>query len=106
MSGAGLVQLAVLALAVFAVLVAGVVAVAYPRLRGRLQRLPAWTRANALSALAALPALGSVALVGLCFLPSLLGIVWPGLDHCPHHHAGHPHFCVVHLPAGAGSAAG
>ncbi len=106
MSGAGLLQLAALALVAFATLVAGVVAVAYPRARGRLDRLPARSRADVLAALAAAPVVGSVALLGLCFLPSLLGAVWPGLDHCPDHHAGHPHFCVLHLPTGAGSAAG
>jgi Zn-dependent protease with chaperone function len=105
-SGAGLIQLAVLALAAFAALLAGLVAVAYPRVGARVERLPAGARADVLAALAAAPMLGSVALRGLCFLPSLVGAVWPGFDHCPHHHAGHPHFCVVHLPDGAGSVAG
>ena len=106
MSAAGLVQLATLALLAFALLSALVVALCYPSLRGNLMRLDARSRATALTALAAAPALGAATLVVLCFLPSLLGAIWPALDHCQAHHVGHPHFCLAHLPPGAGGVAG
>ena len=103
MKAVGVIQLVVLAMAVFAVFVAIVSATVYPHLRQRLMRAEPARRTRALLALSVLPAVAAVGLTALCFLPSTLGTLWPDFDHCPHHGNEHPHFCLVHLPLSSGS---
>lgn len=106
MRAAGLIQLGGLAAGLFAMVAAVAVAAAYPHLRRRLGRVAPAERARWVLAVCALPAASAVGLTALCFLPSAFDALWPGLDHCPHHVDGHPHFCLVHLPLTPGSVAG
>ena len=50
------------------------------------------------------PVLGITGIVSVT-LPSLLGLVWPALDHCLIH-GGHSHLCFVHGSLHAGHALG
>lgn len=63
------------------------------------RRAPA-AQARALTGLAVAPvALGLLA-AGLCFVPGLVGLVWPALDHCLYHgHGDHPALCALHFEA-------
>ncbi len=106
MKAAGLIQLGVLAAVLFAMVAAVAVATTYPRMRRRLARAAPAERARSVLALCLLPVASAVGLSALCFLPSAFDALWPGFDHCPHHGAGHPHLCLVHLPLTAGSVAG
>jgi Zn-dependent protease with chaperone function len=101
----GLMQLLLLATAGFVVGIALLSALVYPRLRGRLAALPPAQRARILRWTCAAPLGGAALLTGLCLLPSLLGIVWPELDHCLVHD-GHLHLCLVHPPASLGGLLG
>ena len=103
MSSLGLLQLGLLAPLSFAVVSAVLIAAFYPFIRRALARSEPVRRTLVIGALCALPALAAVGLTALCFLPSILGNVWPGLDHCPQHGDGHPHFCWMHVPASSGS---
>ncbi|MCA9663891.1 MAG: M48 family metalloprotease [Myxococcales bacterium] len=90
--------LALAAVAV-AVVVAGVVALAWPRLAPRLRRLRPARRARALSWLALAPLIAAAGLVVACVLPSLYAALWPALDHCTRHADEHLHLCLAHPPA-------
>jgi hypothetical protein len=63
-----------------------------------VRRTPRWAPASRHRALVllglAVPVLTLTALISVA-LPSLLGSVWPELDHCIVHE-GHPHLCFVH----------
>lgn len=93
-----LLQLLALAASLFSVAIAAMVALAYPLARTRLARLPPAQRATVLRWLCIAPLAGGTLLVGLCLLPSILGLLWPPLDHC-HAHDGHLHLCLTHPPA-------
>lgn len=102
----GLIQLTLLAVVLFTVLVALVSAAGYPLVRRRLAGARPAPRARLIAALASLPAIAALALTALCFLPSMIGAMWPALEHCALHADGHPHFCLVHLPLSSGGPAG
>lgn len=107
MSGArGLAELTGLAWLAFAAILAGLVSVAYGRLRPRVLALPPVRRARSLLGWAAAPALGATLLTALCFVPSLGSLALGTRDHCAQHHDGHAHFCVLHLEAAEGGVAG
>lgn len=64
----------------------------------RLARWEPRARHLAIVLLAASPAVTAVGLLFAVSLPSLIGLIAPGLDHCPEHDDGHAHLCFVHLP--------
>ena len=69
---------------------------ALPSARRRLAHAAPTSRARWLWLLAAAPMLLGVLLVALSLLPSLLGVLWPSLDHCLSHDDHHLHLCLVH----------
>ena len=97
----GLLQLALLAAAGFVAGIAVVCAGAYPLLRSAIIGIGPARRAWLLRMLIAAPLGGALALTALCFLPSLLGVLWPQVDHCHGHH-GHVHLCLLHPPDSMG----
>jgi len=102
----GTMQLAALAALGFTAVGALGAAVLYPAWRRqRLTTSPA-ARARGLLAWAAAPAVFALLMTSICFLPSVLGVVGAHADHCARHDDHHPHLCLVHHPANAGSAAG
>ena len=105
MSGAlGLLQLFILSVALLAGVVAIVVALSYPHLRPRLSKLAPARRARLLTALSLAPLGVALLQTGLFFLPGLLGMIWPELDHClAHAPDGHMHLCLAHPPGSAGA---
>lgn len=98
----GLLQLGLLAMGCFAVSIALLTALLYPRVRSRLATLPPGRRANVLRWMCAAPLFGAGILTSLCLLPSVLGAIWPQFDHCLTHH-GHVHICFIHPPASIGN---
>lgn len=102
MSALGLIQIGLLAWLLFAAIISLLTATLYPRARSGLDTVAPEQRALILRVLCVAPILLGLGLVVLCFLPSVAGIVWPGFDHCPYHHDGHVHFCMIHLPATSG----
>lgn len=80
-------------------------ALVYPRVRTRILRRPAAERVGLVLAWIGLPLLFAVTLTVACGLPSLAQlIVHEVVDHCVAHSDHHVHLCVIHQPAGAGSA--
>ncbi len=104
-SAIGVLQLTLLAAAIFAVGIALLTALIYPRVRGLLTAIPPRQRAPVLRWICTAPAVGALVLTSMCLLPSALGMIWPEFDHCLTHH-GHVHICLVHPPATAGNATG
>lgn len=70
-----------------------------------LPELEPGARHRVLLLVLALPLLAGVGLLFFASLPSLFGLVVPGLDHCPTHDDHHAHLCFIHLPSRAVSAA-
>ncbi|MBH23936.1 MAG: hypothetical protein CMH57_05650 [Myxococcales bacterium] len=79
----------------FAVLIALTTRALLARLLTRLDRLSPARRSQWLWMICGAPAWGGLALCALCLTPSVLGFIWPGLDHCADH-AHHAHLCLVH----------
>ena len=103
MRAIGLIQLALLSVAVFTVLSAIVIALVYRHLRPRLAHVDPAQRSRLLAVLCMLPAIAAGGLTLLSLLPKAAGAAWPSLDHCADHSVGHPHLCMVHLPHFSGS---
>jgi len=101
----GLLQLVSLAIGCFAIGIALLIALSYPRVRSRLAMLPPTQRARILRWICAAPLAGAGVLTVLCMLPSLLGFAWPELDHCLAHD-GHVHLCLFHPPSSIGGPLG
>jgi len=100
-----LLQLVLLATLLFAACGSISTALLYPGVRTRILRRPAAERVDLILAWIALPLLFAVTLTIACVLPSLLPlIVHEVVDHCVTHPDHHVHLCVIHQPAGAGSA--
>ena len=100
----GLVQLFILSATLLAVLTAILVALAYGFLRPRMNQVGPARRARLLTALSVAPLCVGVLQTGLFFLPGVLGVVWPQMDHClSHTTAAHAHLCFVHPPSAAGA---
>jgi len=103
---AALIQLSILAVALFAVFGSVVSAAAHSLLRQRLMQVAPARRARALLALCVLPAMSAIGLTALCFFPSTLSTLWSGVDHCLEHGDGHLHFCLAHAPSSSESSFG
>jgi Zn-dependent protease with chaperone function len=97
----GALELLTLAALGFGALAALGCTLAWPALRGPLRRLEPASRARWLVGLAAAPLALAPLLVVLCLVPSLLGALGLGTDHCTGHPA-HPHLCLAHRPPFAG----
>ena len=92
----GLAQLTMMGWLSFAVLLA-LGALLVPRfVLPRLRSVGAERRSKLLWVLCGAPVWGGALLMGLCFLPSVLALGWPALDHCLHHSDHNLHLCVVH----------
>ena len=100
----GLIQLALLAMALFTVVVATLSATVYPRLRHKVMRAEPADRARAILTLCVLPAVAAAGLTALCFVPKMFATFWPGFEHCAGH--AHPHFCFEHAPQSPGGVLG
>lgn len=101
----GALQLFLLAVIAFVALSGVLVSALVPFV---LRWTEAWapaSRHRALALLAAAPLVLSAASLVSVLLPSLLGFVWPVLDHC-RVHGGHSHLCFVHPSRDAGGWAG
>jgi Zn-dependent protease with chaperone function len=84
--------------------VAVAIALFYPLVRQRIGRVGPARRARLLTALCVAPLCVAVLQTGLFFLPGMLGVVWPEMDHCLSHAAsGHAHLCFAHPPGSAGA---
>ena len=94
----GLLQIGLLLWASFAMLTAASIALATPSLRPALRNLAPGLRANVLRALLVAPVVGGASATFLCFLPKMVGLVAPQLDHCVAHGDHHVHFCPNHPP--------
>ncbi|MGH7787627.1 MAG: M56 family metallopeptidase [Candidatus Binatia bacterium] len=101
----GLLQLVLLAMGCFAVGLALLTALIYPHVCRHLATLTPPQHARVLRWLCAVPLGGAALLTGLCLAPSVLGAIWPEVDHCLTHH-GHVHICLVHPPSSLGGALG
>ncbi len=101
----GLLQFSALTALLFSGVVALAVAAVYPRWRARLGRLDPARQVRVLRLLAGAPLAIGALQTALCFVPGLLGVLWPTLDHCVAHDH-HPHLCFVHLPGTSGALAG
>ena len=100
----GLFQLFILSATLLTVLTAVVVAVAYRYLRPRMGQMGPARRARLLTGLCVAPLCVGVLQTGLFFLPGVLGVIWPQMDHCLSHTAAdHAHLCLVHPPSAAGA---
>ncbi len=98
--------IALVAPVVFLLAGSGLVAALYPVLRPSLSRVHPVRRRSLLLALAFAPLIGAVGLTAMAFMPSLVGLLWPALDHCTVHGlAGHPHLCLRHWSSQAPSLA-
>ncbi len=106
MNASSVLQLGLLAALLFMALASAGSALAYPRLRARLASVAPAARTRWLLAWCSLPIACAVGFTALCFAPSALDVLWPGLDHCPHHGDGHPHLCLVHLGTASGDYVG
>jgi hypothetical protein len=87
---------------VFWLIATAVESVVYRWIRRPLGRLDPRQRFRALLFIGLSPLLVGVGVAAATLLPSLGGVLWPGLDHCPDHHAGHDHLCLVHAPGPLG----
>ena len=97
--------LGVVAPVLFALATSVLLAVLYPRIRAKLLAVSPHRRRRLLLALVFGPVVGASALTILAFSPSLIGVLWPALDHCQlHGPATHPHLCLIHPPARGASA--
>lgn len=67
-------------------------------LGGPMRALPPRHRVLFLEAALALPWVLPALVVGAALAPSLLALLWPGLDHCAAHDDVHDHFCLLHPP--------
>ena len=105
MSGAlGLLQLFILSVTLLTVLTALIVALAYRVVRPRMSQVGPTRRARLLTALCVAPLCVGVLQTTLFFLPGVLGVIWPQMDHCLSHTAAdHAHLCLVHPPSAAGA---
>jgi hypothetical protein len=74
----------------------------YGRLRRPLFRLDPHRRFKAVLFTSASPLVVGTGVAAATLLPSLGGLLWVGLDHCPNHHVGHDHLCFVHVPGPLG----
>lgn len=100
----GLVQLFVLSAGLLTIITALLIAVAYRFLGPRLSSVGPARRARILTGLCVAPLLVGLLQTCLFFLPGVLGVIWPELDHClSHSAAGHAHLCLVHPPTAAGA---
>lgn len=102
----GLAQLVLLAGLAIAALSAIAVRSVQTLILRSVGRLGPRTRADVLLAILALPLAAGVTAPALCFVPSAGALVAPQLDHCEHHEDHHPHLCLAHPPASAGSLLG
>lgn len=102
----GVLQIAALAWILFVGAGSASVAAAYPRRRTHLMDLAPDARARGALAWLVAPFVLATLLVAICFVPSLLAALGWGADHCLLHDDEHAHFCFVHAPPTAGSAAG
>jgi Zn-dependent protease with chaperone function len=93
----GLVSTALFAALVFAVPITVASALAYGRLRARIMRIEASTRARLILGIAALPLFGALGGLLASFLPSFLSYAGLIADHC-HLHPDHIHLCLRHPP--------
>ena len=102
----GTAQSAALAAITFAAAAAVGSRAVYPALRSRLLATAPAERARSILAWLAAPSALAVVLTMLCFLPSALGVLGLGTDHCASHDDHHPHLCLVHRSPSPGGAAG
>ncbi|MGH1348774.1 MAG: M56 family metallopeptidase [Nannocystales bacterium] len=93
---------ALLAAISFTALTAAATALAYPHARSWIGRLSGERRSAILLGVLATPFVAGILLTALALLPGLVGIAWPGLDHCTGHDDHHFHLCLVHTPGLAG----
>jgi Zn-dependent protease with chaperone function len=101
----GAVQLALVTFVLFTLAASGVTSLLARRLVGSVARVPPAVAAGRLRWLLAMPVGVGASMTLIAFLPSVAASLADVHHHCASH-AGHPHLCVVHLPAGAGSATG
>src|SRR4051812_28261189 len=94
-------QLCLLALVFFASSLGATFAASYPLWREPLARIAPTSHVRWLRLLAAAPLLVALALVALCFVPSLIGA-----DDCVNHDDVHAHFCFLHRMIGPGGVYG
>jgi hypothetical protein len=95
-------QLFSLAALLFAVFASAVASVAVPLAHRLTLNVAPDARHRALLLLATFPVLFVVVAMLATVAPSVLGLAWPGYDHCLVHGGGHAHLCFVHLPEHAG----
>lgn len=101
----GAVQLALVTFVLFTLAASGVTSIIARRVVGDVTRLPPSVAAGRLRWLLAMPVSVGALMTLVAFLPSVAASIAGVHHHCASH-AGHPHLCVVHLPAGSGSATG
>jgi Zn-dependent protease with chaperone function len=100
-----LVQLVLLATLLFGAAGSLTTALVYPQVRDRILRRPAADRVGLVLTWITLPLLLALTLTVACVLPSLLQLVFREVvDHCVTHPDHHVHLCLIHQPAGGGSA--
>jgi Zn-dependent protease with chaperone function len=100
-----LVQLVLLATLLFGAAGSLTTALVYPKVRDRILRRPTAERVGLVLTWIALPILLALTLTVACVLPSLLQLVlYEVVDHCVAHPDHHVHLCLIHQPAGGGSA--
>lgn len=92
----------ILVFAFFWLIAIVVVSLAYRWIRRPLGRLEPHQRFKALLLMCLSPLLFGGGVAAATLLPSMGGFLWPGLDHCPDHHVGHDHLCLVHAPGPLG----
>lgn len=102
----GVLHITLLAWLLFAVSISLLVAALYPFVRPRIATLSPAVRAVVLRGVNLLPIVGGLALTLLCFMPTAVGLVFPGFDHCPSHGQSHLHLCLTHLPGYTGALPG
>ncbi len=98
-------QLFLLAALLFALLGSAIASVAVPVVHRLTVNAAPDARHRTLLVLATLPAVFIVVAMVATVAPSVLGLVWPGYDHCLAHGGSHAHLCFVHLPEQAGGLA-
>lgn len=94
----GLLQMGLLAWALFMGLMSLIIASVYPLMRERLKTLAPEVRVVLLRTLYVTPVLGGLVATILCFFPTVLGFFFPRMDHCADHADGHAHLCMLHPP--------
>lgn len=99
-------ELLALAYLAFALLISAICAALHPLVRARLRSWAPEDRAGWIFVFCVAPPAGGLLLTAVCLLPSVDALSWHLVDHCFRHGSGHPHLCLAHLPAGAGTIAG